>query len=92
MYELTTWRHNQFHSNPQLENKLNEDLEGICVGQNSSNDRWIKTLGFPKWSRHNCEYAFMSTFLTNCSVVRTNGVEERHEFDSETRQIHDESK
>ena len=86
VFELTT----RFYSDPQVENKLNFD--SMCVGQNSSYDRWIKTLGFPKWSRHNCEYAFMSTFLTNCSVVRTNGVEERHEFDSETRQINDESK
>ena len=90
------------YRNPQVRSTLNEDFkysltnlgnEGItCVGENSSYDRWIKTLGFPHWSKNNCEYAFMSTFLTSCSVVRTNGVEERHEFDIETRKINDASK
>ena len=72
-----------------ITNQYTEAHEITCVDWNSSYHRWIQTLGFQTWSKYNCEYLFMATFLTNCSVVRTNGVEGRSEHDEKTRQIND---
>ena len=62
-----------------------------CIQTDSRYERWIQTLGFQKWSKHNCEYLFTSTFLTACSIIKTNGVEERRNHDNETGQINDDS-
>ena len=63
-----------------------------CVNRNSSYHRWIQTMGFQTWSKLNCEYLFSASFLRACSIIRTNGVEYRHEYDNETREINDASK
>ena len=66
-----------------------EQNELTCVNDDCPYRRWIQTLGFEDWSKNNCEHVFTTAYLTNCSVIRTNGVEERIEHDDETRQIHD---
>ena len=63
-----------------------------CVNRNSSYHRWIQTMGFQTWSKLNCEYLFSASFLRACSIIRTNGVEYRREYDNETREINDASK
>ena len=62
-----------------------------CVNRNSSYHRWIQTMGFQTWSKLNCEYLFSASFLKACSIIRTNGVEYRREYDNETRTINDAS-
>ena len=48
-------------------------------------------MGFQTWSKLNCEYLFSASFLRACSIIRTNGVEYRREYDDETRKINDAS-
>ena len=63
-----------------------------CVNRNSSYHRWIETMGFQTWSKLNCEYLFSASFIRACSIIRTNGVEYRREYDNETHEINDASK
>ena len=62
-----------------------------CIGTDSKYERWIQTLGFQKWSKNNCGYLFTSTFLTECSIIKTNGMEEGRDHDNETLKINDAS-
>ena len=62
-----------------------------CIGTDSKYERWIQTLGFQKWSKNNCGYLFTSTFLTECSIIKTNGIEKGRDHDNETLQINDAS-
>ena len=62
-----------------------------CISTDSKYERWIQTQGFQKWSKNNCGYLFTSTFLTECSIIKTNGIEEGIEHDNETLQINDAS-
>ena len=72
---------------------ISQEQNGLtCVNDDSPYRRWIQTLGFKQWSKNNCEYAFTTAYLTNCSVIRTNGVEERLAHDDETRQLHNDCK
>ena len=62
-----------------------------CIGTDSKYERWMQTQGFQKWSKNNCGYLFTSTFLTECSIIKTNGIEEGIDHDNETLQINDAS-
>ena len=62
-----------------------------CIGTDSKYERWIQTQGFQKWSKNNCGYLFTSTFLTECSIIKTNGIEKGIDHDNETLQINDAS-
>ena len=62
-----------------------------CIGTDSKYERWIQTQGFQKWSKNNCGYLFTSTFLTECSIIKTNGIEEGIDHDNETLQINESS-
>ena len=72
---------------------MSSDQFGLtCVSHDSPYQKWIQTLGFEHWSKDNCEHVFKTAFLTNCSVIRTNGVVGGIDHNEETRQINNNSK
>ena len=57
------------------EGKRNSNKRPLCISKNDIENQWIKTMGFPSWSKPNCEYIMMAARFPNCSGLLSSGFE-----------------